>query len=65
MPRVRRPSPVRLSAPPAAVRAAAIAELDATELGDDTVRVPVADRALIDVAVDLTLTTAPDDGTKP
>jgi MFS family permease len=51
MPRVRRRPPVRLSAPPDAVRAAALAGLDATTLDDGRVRVAVADHGLTDVAV--------------
>ena len=56
MPRVRRRPPVRLSAPPDAVRAAAFTCLDATPLDDGRVRVAVADHGLPDVAVDLELT---------
>jgi MFS family permease len=53
MPRVRRLPPVRLAAPPEAVRAAAVAHLGAVPQDDLTLRVGVADRALTDVAVDL------------
>ena len=56
MPRVRRRPPVRLSAPPDAVRAAALTCLDATALDDGRVRVAVADHGLPDVAVNLELT---------
>jgi MFS family permease len=51
MPRVRRPPPVRLSAPADAVRTAAIASLAGTALEDDAVRIPVADHGLTEVAV--------------
>jgi len=53
MPRVHRLPPVRLAAPPDAVRAAAVARLDAVSQDDHTLRVGVADRALTDVAIDL------------
>lgn len=55
MPRVRRLPPVRLAAPPEAVRATAVAVLGATVVDDHTIRVPVVDRGLADVAVDLVL----------
>jgi MFS family permease len=55
MPRVRRLPPVRLAASADAVRAVAVSELGATPVDDNTVRVPVADRALVDVSVDLSL----------
>jgi MFS family permease len=55
MPRVRRLPPARLSAPPASVRAAAISALRAAEIDGHTVRVPVGDQALGQVAVDLVL----------
>ncbi|HTD49762.1 MAG TPA: hypothetical protein VK771_04135, partial [Acidimicrobiia bacterium] len=50
---MRRLPPVRLAAPPEAVRAAAVAHLGAVPQDDLTLRVGVADRALTDVAVDL------------
>jgi MFS family permease len=55
MPRVRRLSPARLSAPLESVRAAAVETLDGDALDDHTVRVPVGDHALGQVAVDLVL----------
>jgi MFS family permease len=55
MPRVRRLPPVRLAAPPEAVRRTAVAVLGATPLDDGTIRVPVVDDGLADVAVDLAL----------
>ena len=55
MPRVRRLPPVRLSAPPDAVRAAAVSTLGGTVLDAHTVRIPVADEALTEVAVDLVI----------
>ena len=60
MPRVRRFPPVRLAAPPEAVRATAVAVLGASPIDDHTIRVPVVDRGLTDVGVDLVLRT--DDG---
>jgi len=53
MPRVRRLPPVRLAAPPDAVRAAAVDHLAATALDDHTLRVAVTDRALAAVGLDL------------
>jgi MFS family permease len=55
MPRVRRLPPARLAAPVSAVRAAAVAHIDAVALDERSVRVPVTDRALTDVGVDLHL----------
>jgi MFS family permease len=55
MPRVRRLSPARLSAPLESVRAAAVETLGGDALDDHTVRVPVGDHALGEVAVDLVL----------
>ena len=60
MPRVRRFPPVRLAAPPEAVRSTAVTVLGATPVDDHTIRVPVVDRGLADVGVDLVLHT--DDG---
>src|SRR5262245_38542038 len=51
MPRVRRRMPVRLAAPPDAVRTAALTSLDATALEDGRVQVAVADHGLTGVAV--------------
>lgn len=53
MPRVRRLPPVRLAAPADAVRTAAIEKADGIALDANSVRVPVADRALPDVGIDL------------
>jgi MFS family permease len=63
MPRVRRPSPVRLAAPADAVRAATISELEGVAVDAATVRLPVADHALTDVGVDLTLARDTDSST--
>jgi MFS family permease len=60
MPRVRRRPPVRLSAPPDSVRAAALTSPDASQLADGRVRVAVADHGLTEVAVVLELTDAGD-----
>jgi len=51
MPRVRRRPPVRLSAPPDAVRRAALTSLDARALDDGRVQVGVADHGLTEVGV--------------
>jgi MFS family permease len=63
MPRVRRRTPVRLSAPPDAVRAAALTSLDATPLDDGRLRLAVADHGLTDVAVVLDIIDAGDGST--
>jgi MFS family permease len=69
MPRVRRRPPVRLAAPPDAVRTAALTSLDASALDDDRVLVAVADHGLTEVAVVLDLSSGGDGttlvGTEP
>ena len=55
MPRVRRPSPVRLAAPADAVRAAALACLDGATAENGAVRVPVADHGLTEITVVVTI----------
>jgi MFS family permease len=55
MPRVRRVPPVRIAAPVDAVRTAAVEHLPTTVPDAGTVRIGVADVALVDVGVDLNL----------